>query len=299
MKTKLILLAGTVAVLSSCSTAYRIGQTPDDVYYSPVPEKSEYVSSYTQQDKNSYGYNNSDRNTNDVASVPYSGDLSMGYGYNSYNSYGSAFYSPYSSFYYNPYSYYSPYSSFFSPYSTYPLVSFYPYSGGYGGLYNYGGGLFNGFYSPYNSFYSPYYSNYYYPSVYYPSKPGNTVGNTIQPRRFNLRSYNVNTPRTSNTGGNINVPPAPVRGFGSSRVNTNNSNNTTSGNSTRRAVRQTDNNYNNRNNRSFDNRDNNYNNSQQTQTRTFQPAPQPSTPSPSPSSSGSSGGSAPVRTFRR
>ena len=36
MPTKILLLIITVAVFSSCSTAYKSGQTPDDVYYSPV-----------------------------------------------------------------------------------------------------------------------------------------------------------------------------------------------------------------------------------------------------------------------
>lgn len=35
MNTKLLLLAITVAVFSSCSSVYKSGQTPDDVYYSP------------------------------------------------------------------------------------------------------------------------------------------------------------------------------------------------------------------------------------------------------------------------
>lgn len=36
MKTKTLLLVLSVAAFSSCSTAYKSGQTPDDVYYSPV-----------------------------------------------------------------------------------------------------------------------------------------------------------------------------------------------------------------------------------------------------------------------
>lgn len=36
MNIKIILLAFSVAAISSCSTAYRSGQTPDDVYYSPA-----------------------------------------------------------------------------------------------------------------------------------------------------------------------------------------------------------------------------------------------------------------------
>jgi hypothetical protein len=36
MQSKILLLALSVAAFSSCSTAYKTGQTPDDVYYSPA-----------------------------------------------------------------------------------------------------------------------------------------------------------------------------------------------------------------------------------------------------------------------
>jgi hypothetical protein len=36
MQTKILLLALSAVAFSSCSTAYKSGQTPDDVYYSPV-----------------------------------------------------------------------------------------------------------------------------------------------------------------------------------------------------------------------------------------------------------------------
>lgn len=39
MKTTLLFTLLTAIVLSSCSTAYKTGQTPDDVYYSPVSER--------------------------------------------------------------------------------------------------------------------------------------------------------------------------------------------------------------------------------------------------------------------
>jgi len=43
MKLSITLLVLTVAVLSSCTTAYKTGQTPDDVYFSPVHKQAEYV----------------------------------------------------------------------------------------------------------------------------------------------------------------------------------------------------------------------------------------------------------------
>src|SRR3982750_3146090 len=51
MNTKIILLSLGVAALSSCSTAYKSGQTPDDVYYSPAQEKEAYVQTEQQQDR--------------------------------------------------------------------------------------------------------------------------------------------------------------------------------------------------------------------------------------------------------
>jgi hypothetical protein len=39
----LLLLLSSVLLLASCSTAYRSGQTPDDVYFSPGRQKAEYV----------------------------------------------------------------------------------------------------------------------------------------------------------------------------------------------------------------------------------------------------------------
>lgn len=43
MKSYIFLLALAVVAMSSCTTAYKTGQTPDDVYYSPVRPQDEYV----------------------------------------------------------------------------------------------------------------------------------------------------------------------------------------------------------------------------------------------------------------
>jgi hypothetical protein len=43
MKSQILLLALIVAALSSCTTAYKTGQTPDDVYFSPTRPHDEYV----------------------------------------------------------------------------------------------------------------------------------------------------------------------------------------------------------------------------------------------------------------
>lgn len=268
MKIKHLLLVGAIAVFSSCSSAYRIGQTPDDVYYSPAPVQEEYVTSDNQQDKDSYAYNNSSNNIEDLAirrgiNDPgfrnnFSFDLGSGYGYYPYDTYGSPFY--------NPYSYYNPYG--------YTGISFYPY-------YN----SFNSFYSPYVNYYSPYYSSYY-PGVYYVTKPGNAVSNFSGPRRYNLGVYNTNGATTGASSSSTNASSVPVRTFKPS-------NTTGSGNFVRRIFTPSDNNS--RGNNNYNNNNNNFNNNS-TPSRTFQPST--SSGNSGSSSGGGGGGSAPVRTFR-
>jgi len=43
MKSQILLLALTTAAISSCTTSYKTGQTPDDVYFSPARPQEEYV----------------------------------------------------------------------------------------------------------------------------------------------------------------------------------------------------------------------------------------------------------------
>lgn len=289
MKTTSLLTAGLVILLSSCSTAYKIGQTPDDVYYSPAPVQEEYVTTNSQEEKDSYGYNNQSygytnqdygenlairRGIINPAFRNYN-SMNLGYGYDPYAYTGSSLYSPY----FNSY-----------PYG-YSGVTFYPNS--YYNSYN--------AYSPYSSYtyygsYSPY--NYYAP-LYINSKPGNAAGNYSGPRRYDLGAYNVNTgvgsgnvnPRISNNG------TVPARTFTAPRP----TNTTGTGNFIRRIFTPNDNN-NDRNtyinnNRSSDNYNNNRatnNNRDNTPARSFQPSSGGNTnSSPAPSSS------APVRTFRK
>lgn len=54
MNPKLTLLVLVIAGLSSCSTVYKIQQTPDDVYYSPAPVQDEYVQTSSTEDPNVY-----------------------------------------------------------------------------------------------------------------------------------------------------------------------------------------------------------------------------------------------------
>ena len=43
MRSLILLLVLSAAVLGSCTSAYKTGQTPDDVYYSPARQQDEYV----------------------------------------------------------------------------------------------------------------------------------------------------------------------------------------------------------------------------------------------------------------
>src|SRR6187200_3520895 len=110
MKRQILLLAITAAALSSCTTAYKTGQTPDDVYFSPTRPQDEYVRVEEKEepryDDNYYDdrylrmkvHNRTQWNDFDDW---YSYER---YGYSANRFYGS-YYNPYTSwnYYYNPY----------------------------------------------------------------------------------------------------------------------------------------------------------------------------------------------------
>jgi hypothetical protein len=277
MKTKhLLTLVLIIAAFSSCSSAFRTGQTPDDVYYSPAPPPPiEYIRTDNQQDKDKYAYNNT-YNSEDLAirrginDPRYRSNISLDFGYG-YNPYGYG---------YNPYDYYGsslygPYSSYYNPYA-HTGITFYPYN------YNY-----YSYYSPFN--------NYYYPSVYF-SKYGSPVSNYTGPRTYNLGAYNNNNNVNTNANRAYNHPAqpttnnsAPVRTFPTQPANRSGV-----GNFIRRVFTPSD------NTRSYSNDNSSNNNSinnNSSPTRTIQTNTSGSSSSSSSSSSGSS--SAPVRTFRK
>lgn len=112
MKTQILLLALIVAALSSCTTAYKTGQTPDDVYFSPARPQDEYVKTEKEDDRQ-YRYEDEyydDRYLRMKVRNRYQwNDLNdwyyyerSGFGYNYF--YGN-YYNPYNSwnYYYNPY----------------------------------------------------------------------------------------------------------------------------------------------------------------------------------------------------
>lgn len=200
MKTKYIFLFGLVVAFSSCSTAYRTGQTPDDVYYSPAPVQNTYVVSENQDDRNSYRYRNQEEEDirRGIRDSRYRSNvsISLGSGYSPYNNYG------YNAYSYNPYNSLSPYSYGYNPmYDPYRFDPFFnPYT-------------YNTYYNPYS--YSKYGGNYY--TGYYPAYspviivPSTGRVNTNKgPRKYNLDSYNTSSPNNGvRTGGNYKPGTQP------------------------------------------------------------------------------------------
>ena len=97
MNTKLLLIAVALVTLSSCSSVYKSGQTPDDVYYSPVRTYDVEVRkederkdnsrnySYSEQSQIRLGINNPRwRYLNDYTYSPYLYGYDYGYYYNPY-----------------------------------------------------------------------------------------------------------------------------------------------------------------------------------------------------------------------
>lgn len=115
MRSYILFLALAAFSLGSCSTAYKTGQTVDDVYYSPTRPQDEYVVAQ-QQDDRYYGSSPdyyTDRYLRMRSTNPYRWSALDDYYFNNpfvYNYYGSYnnWYSPWNSYwgwnsYYNPY----------------------------------------------------------------------------------------------------------------------------------------------------------------------------------------------------
>jgi len=121
MNTRILLLAISAAALSSCSSVYKTGQTPDDVYYSPAQERPAYVSGQSQ-DQNEYRGNH-DYTGNNYYSDYYLRFKSSNYyrwstfdDYYWYNwRYNTYLYDPF----YSPVYYGNPYASPYNYYNTY------------------------------------------------------------------------------------------------------------------------------------------------------------------------------------
>lgn len=287
MSSRNLLLLVAAIGLGSCSTMYKSGQTPDDVYYSPAPQQR-VVASNNNYD-NEYNDDDGDYVTvrTDQDRTAYSGEdnyLRMKVRnrtmWSSLDYYDAMMYSPYGGFGWGGMGMYNPYmmSSFYNPYfggSRWGLgLGFGGLGWGYSSIYH----PFYSYYNPY-SFYNPYYGGGWYGGGHYaPGVISMRPASSIAPRTTNLGRYGgaSRNGAVNNTGRN-----APVRVY---RNNDNNYVNPRSGSSPSRRVN--DNSSFNNNNRS---------------SRSYEPsrsnsAPSRSFSSPSSGSGRSSGGgSAPSR----
>lgn len=186
MKPSILLLALAVMAITSCTSAYKTGQTPDDVYFSPQRPQSEYVARNDRNEDPGY----------------YNGDDYYGDRYLRMKVQNRYQWSGLDDYYYND-----------------------RYSYGLGGGYSYYNGLYannpwnpmsywNYYYNPYcTSYYSPYYS----PVYILGNKENNSYAVTNRPRVFNLNTYN----NAQTTNGNYTNRRFD---FNNSRVNNVNSN---------------------------------------------------------------------------
>ncbi len=169
MKSAPYLAVLTLMILSSCSSAYKTTQTPDDVYYSPRV-KPTYASSNNNNRDDNVSYTDSEDGGTYVNYDDDQGDYARRLSLFN-NSYSGGFYDyygtpgVYSSMYANPYYGYG-YGSSFSLGFGYG----YPYYGsafslGFGFGYPYYGGFYDPWYYPYYGYgygYGyPYYGGYY------------------------------------------------------------------------------------------------------------------------------------------
>ncbi len=111
MRSAILLLVLSAAILGSCTSAYKTGQTPDDVYFSPERPQDKYV---TVRDEDNNRYQGNDYYYDDqylrmkVHNRMMWSELDDPYFYNPRYSYGYGYYNtwnPYTSwnYYYNPY----------------------------------------------------------------------------------------------------------------------------------------------------------------------------------------------------
>ena len=168
-------------ILASCSSVYKSGQTPDDVYFSPERPQEEYVRVEKRDDSRRYGNDELDREDRylrmKVTNRRYG--LLDDYDYYAYNG--------------NNYYRYSDYYRFNN------------YQFNYHNYNRYWGMMNNGYYNWNHGpiYYNPYYASPYYSGVVY----GNTNPKYNKPRTSNLhvfdRNGNPNNPNVPKNNGRI------------------------------------------------------------------------------------------------
>ena len=251
MKTKFLFLAVTLAAFSSCTTMYKSGQTPDDVYFSPVRNTEEVAQrdnreeSRNEQTNNYNPYNSEDRMIRMGISNARWRYMTDDYSYNPYNNF-----------------YNSPYNNNFA----------------YGNNHGYYG-LNNNYYNPnYNSIY---YNDFYY-NPYYSAYPVYLAPVTlVKPRITTPRQINLNGYGTNYNNANAPIIRRNTTAPGQSSRTYNNSNKSSGlGNILNKVFNPAPATRNNNNNT--------YNNTDNSPQRTYTPAPASSSNSSSGSSSSSS-----------
>ena len=131
MQSKILLFALSVAAFSSCSTAYKTGQTPDDVYYSPVRPVAE--KKYTEREDYRRPVNNDYEITMTIRDYRWRNFRDdYDFDYSPYNY--ATFKTPNYGYYYNPYYYpwaiYTGRIGYSAPVNTTPrMVNLNAYSG--------------------------------------------------------------------------------------------------------------------------------------------------------------------------
>ena len=128
MKSKFTFPIILLAILfASCTTAYKSGQTPDDVYYSPARPQDEYVRTERQDDRR-YRYQDDEDYRDDrylrmkIRDRRYTGL------YDDYYSYNPYYYHYYNGrlIYNSPWSSYNYWNYYYNPYYYAPVISVVP-----------------------------------------------------------------------------------------------------------------------------------------------------------------------------
>ncbi len=307
--TKILFLALSVAALTSCSTAYKMGQTPDDVYYSPGKTQSQvaqddYVSTNDQpqryrgqrQDlsRGSYdSYEDFDAYRNDrFLRMSIGNTLRMG-AFNDYYMYDGYSNWKYNNYAYNtntPWNSYYYWNSYFNPYNNYNFYN--PYYGGgyYGGGYGGGGGIIIDKSTPSATISRPrafapssYTNNNYSNSNLYLYR--NSPTTTTRPGNLNTGSR-YNNANSGNSNSTMRRLPASGNTYYNTNTNTNNNRSTNSSNNrnTNSSNRENSNTYTPQRNNTYD-----------APTRSYTPTQSSSSGSSSSGSSSGGGVSRPSR----
>jgi uncharacterized membrane protein YgcG len=201
MKQRILLAFVVVTLLGSCTSAYKSGQTPDDVYYSPGREVPAYVETENNRDSRRYEEDNFSDHYLRMKSA----------NRNRWSAFDEDF------MYWNN-------SAWNNPYYYNTMRPVYPYYGG--SMWSLNLGFYSGFNPYYSSWYNPFCHPGFYgtpvvvvtnPKAYAPRSSGNM--NAYNPRSYStdpktgVRTYNISGTRTftNRSGSGTYYTPASGR----------------------------------------------------------------------------------------